>query len=285
MSDGFNSQLNAFLAAAVAQQQKQQQQQQTQSNNSNSNQMPLFGLSQTQMLAELQKHQQTLNQFNLNQQQQQNPLSSSAAALQMGMLGGLNEPTLQSLLLSQSLQKLNQSNQMQQNPRSQTSLLPNQQTFGQMPLIPNDQLNQFRNNDNSIMQSLNDFGNMKGNSNNFNYNNNNTNQRQQQQRHQQQQQQEPQTRELEPYFPDDSPFNSLDQQIGISDSGSASQNQIDMFSEFKRISLNESTAGRGNNNSNNNELTTNNNVKTLFVKLKSLISIKQTVKKLLFGIS
>ena len=249
MSDGFNSQLNAFLAAAVAQQQKQQQ---TQSNNSNSNQMPLFGLSQTQMLAELQKHQQTLNQFNLNQQQQQNPLSSSAAALQMGMLGGLNEPTLQSLLLSQSLQKLNQSNQMQQNPRSQTSLLPNQQTFGQMPLIPNDQLNQFRNNDNSIMQSLNDFGNMKGNSNNFNYNNNNTNQRQQQQRHQQQQQQEPQTRELEPYFPDDSPFNSLDQQIGISDSGSASQNQIDMFSEFKRISLNESTAGRGNNNSNNN---------------------------------
>ncbi len=253
MSDGFNSQLNAFLAAAVAQQQKQQQQQQqTQSNNSNSNQMPLFGLSQAQMLAELQKHQQTLNQFNLNQQQQQNPLSSSAAALQMGMLGGLNEPTLQSLLLSQSLQKLNQSNQMQQNPRSQTSLLPNQQTFGQMPLIPNDQLNQFRNNDNSIMQSLNDFGNMKGNSNNFNYNNNNNNQRQQQQRHQQQQQQEPQTRELEPYFPDDSPFNSLDQQIGISDSGSASQNQMDMFSEFKRISLNESTAGRGNNNSNNN---------------------------------
>ena len=249
MSDGFNSQLNAFLAAAVAQQQNQQQ---TQSNNSNSNQMPLFGLSQTQMLAELQKHQQTLNQFNLNQQQQQNPLSSSAAALQMGMLGGLNEPTLQSLLLSQSLQKLNQSNQMQQNPRSQTSLLPNQQTFGQMPLIPNDQLNQFRNNDNSIMQSLNDFGNMKGNSNNFNYNNNNTNQRQQQQRHQQQQQQEPQTRELEPYFPDDSPFNSLDQQIGISDSGSASQNQMDMFSEFKRISLNESTSGRGNNNTNNN---------------------------------
>lgn len=233
MSDGFNSQLNAFLAAAVAQQQQNQQQSHSQSSNSN-NQMPLFGMSQAQMLSELQKQQlsQNLNQFNLQQ-----PHGS-----QMGMLGGLNEQSLQSLLLSQSLQKLNsQGNQMNsgnlQQQRNQNNLLPNQQTFGQMPLIPNDQLeNQFRNNDNSILHG------------NGNFNNNNQRQQYQHRQQQQQQYQEPPTRVLEPYFSDDSPFNSLDHQIGISGS-SSSQGQFDMFNEFKKISLNESM-NRANNSNN-----------------------------------
>lgn len=235
MSDAF-AQINALLAAAAAQQQKQQSQQQQ----NQSNQQSQFG-----------------NQFN------NIPGNNTASALMNNpnLLGQLNEQSMQALLYNQSMQqqqKPGQSNQHQQRQQN-NNLLPNQPSFGQMPLLPSE-TDQFRN-ENSFFNNQSD--NMPFNSNHPN----NNNMYNQNQRQSQNQQNEPPTRFLEPYFSDnDSPFNSLEQieSSGNMNRDGATSNQSDILDQFQKISLNESMNRNQKMNNQNNHNNSHHNTSSNF---------------------
>lgn len=62
---------------------------------------------------------------------------------------------------------------------------------------------------------------------------------------------EPPTRVLEPYFSDDSPHNSLEHQLMGNINRENPSHQIDIMSEFQKISLNEQNQPKSNSNQNN----------------------------------
>ncbi len=105
------------------------------------------------------------------------------------------------------------------------------------------------NGDNSSFFSYSDFQSSNATSSQYN---NNQSQRYQQSHHQPQQQyqNEPPTRVLEPYFSDDSPYDSLEHQVKLANMHREQQqqhhhqqnapNQNDLLNDFQKISLNES---------------------------------------------
>lgn len=234
MSDAF-AQINALLAAAVAQQQKQQSNQQQQQQQNHSSQQSQLG-----------------NQFNINTNNQLNNTASNLMN-NSNMIGQLNEQSLQSLLYNQSIQqqKSNFPNQYQR--QLNNNLLPNQPSFGQMPLLPNE-ADQFRN-ENSLFSNQNDnLSNHQNNNNVFNQN-------------QRQSQNELPTRILEPYFSDnESPFSSLEHQLntGNINRDNNASNQIDIFDQFQKMSLNESMNRNQKMNNQNNHNNSHHNTSSNF---------------------
>lgn len=251
MSDAY-AQINALLAATVAQQQKQQMQSQNQQAHSSTNMLTDTQRQQQQLL-------QQFNQFANNTNSQQ----ASASNFLNPMAGGmpaLNEQSLQALLYAQSMQKNSMKNNMNNN-NMRSNINQNIQNFGgnNNMFQSNNQQQSFlrdtsnENDTNSFFQLNAKDQLFPSNKNQF-YNNQN-----QQQRYNQQHQMEPPTRVLEPYFSDDSPHNSLEHQLMGNINRENPSHQIDIMSEFQKISLNEQNQPKSNSNQNNNNNNTSSN--------------------------